>query len=408
MISITDKTLCCGCSACASKCPKRCITMQTDSEGFLYPIVNEADCIDCGLCEKVCHELHPYNERKPLNVYAAINKDEKVRMKSSSGGIFYLLAKKTISEGGVVFGAKFDEDWQVVLDYAETMEDVKPFMGSKYVQARTDSAYKDAETFLKQGRKVLFSGSPCQVAGLHHYLCKEYENLTTVDFVCHGVPSPKVWDLYIKELTANAHKTIKYVSFRNKNNGWQKFNTYISAVEDSLILSQHHRDNAYMKAFFMNMILRPSCYECKAKKGSSHSDITIADYWGIQEKHSDMFDDKGTSLVFIDSMKGRIALNFSDVLYKETPYEDAATHYNPGINSIVQPHRNRTHFFDNMDKNDSIIKLIEKCTRPPFSLKRYVKEKANLQIKNIAIKLIQLLRGGEQGNYLLSKNIFNH
>ena len=123
--------------------------MQADSEGFLYPVVNEADCVDCGLCEKVCHELHPYDERKPINVYAAINKDEPVRMNSSSGGMFYLLAEKTISEGGVVFGARFDEEWQVIIDYAETLEDVKPFMGSKYVQARTATAYRDAEAFLK-------------------------------------------------------------------------------------------------------------------------------------------------------------------------------------------------------------------------------------------------------------------
>lgn len=168
MIQITNKIDCCGCSACAMKCPKHCITMQADNEGFLYPVVNEADCIDCGLCEKVCHELHPYEERKPQNVYAAINKDEEIRLKSSSGGIFYLLAEKTITEGGVVFGARFDDQWQVVIDYADTLEGIKPFMGSKYLQARTATAFKDAEAFLKQGRKVLFSGSPCQIAGLHH------------------------------------------------------------------------------------------------------------------------------------------------------------------------------------------------------------------------------------------------
>src|SRR5574344_829304 len=164
MINITDKHNCCGCSACASICPKHCITMQADNEGFLYPKVNETDCIDCGLCEKVCHELHPFEERKPEKVYAAINKDQEVRLKSSSGGIFYLLAEKTIAEGGVVFGARFDEQWQVVIDYAETMEGVKAFMCSKYVHARMATAYTDAKRFLTDGRKVLFSNTPCQMA----------------------------------------------------------------------------------------------------------------------------------------------------------------------------------------------------------------------------------------------------
>ena len=149
MIRITDKHNCCGCSACFSICPKKCITMQADSEGFLYPLVNETDCIDCGLCEKVCNELHPYDKREPLKVLAAINKDVEVRLKSSSGGIFYILAEKTISEGGVVFGARFDEQWQVVIDYAETMKGVEAFMGSKYVhtQMLSGSSPKDARCY---------------------------------------------------------------------------------------------------------------------------------------------------------------------------------------------------------------------------------------------------------------------
>lgn len=233
--------------------------MVEDQEGFLYPKVDEAVCIDCGLCEKVCHELHPYEERQPQNVYAAINKDEKVRMASSSGGLFYLLAEKTISERGVVFGAKFDEEWQVVLDYAETMEDIKPFMGSKYMQARTETAYHDAEVFLKQGRKVLFSGTPCQIAGLHHYLRKTYENLTTVDFVCHGVPSPKVWRRYLNEVVS-AVKNTNDVKFRNKSNGWKKFNFVLSYNEgdEEISLCSYHQQNHYMRAFLKNMILRPS------------------------------------------------------------------------------------------------------------------------------------------------------
>ena len=392
MISIEDKTLCCGCSACTMKCPKHCITMQADSEGFLYPVVNEAECIDCGLCEKVCHELHPYDERKPLNVYAAINKDEQVRMNSSSGGIFYLLAEKAISEGGVIFGARFDEDWQVVIDYAETLEDVKPFMGSKYVQARTATAYRDAETFLKQGRKVLFSGSPCQIAGLHHYLRKDYDNLTTVDFVCHGVPSPKVWQRYLDEVVKAGKQAINDVKFRNKGNGWKKFNFVLSYNHDSksYSLSSWHQQNHYMRAFLSDMILRPSCHDCRAKQGSSRSDITIADFWGIDREIPDMDDDKGTGLVLVNTEKGRQALDWSKVTMKESSIE-VASKYNGGLSSLTRPHPKRTEFFAALETSSSVIALIDKSLRPPLirrirtALRRY---------KELIKKTLKKLMGG--------------
>ena len=390
MIKITNKVDCCGCSACAMKCPKRCITLQADSEGFLYPVVNEVDCIDCGLCEKVCHELHPYEERKPLNVYAAINKDEEIRLKSSSGGIFYLLAEKTITEGGVVFGARFDDQWQVVIDYAETMEGIKPFMGSKYVQARTATAFKDAEAFLKQGRKVLFSGSPCQIAGLNHYLRKEYDNLTTVDFVCHGVPSSKVWQRYIDEVVTAGKQAINDVKFRNKSNGWKKFNFVLSYNQDEKTHSLYswHQQNHYMRAFLSDMILRPSCHECRAKQGSSHSDITIADFWGIHIEMPEMDDDKGTGLVLVNTDKGRQALDWSKVTKKESSVE-VASKCNGGLSSITKPHPKRTDFFAALDASPSVIDLIDKSLRPSFksrirlSLRRYKQ-----LIKRVLKKLI--------------------
>ena len=392
MISITNKVDCCGCSACAMKCPKHCITMQADSEGFLYPVVNEVECIDCGLCEKVCHELHPYDERKPLNVYAAINKDEQVRMNSSSGGIFYLLAEKTISEGGVVFGARFDDDWQVVIDYAETLEDVKPFMGSKYVQARTATAYKDAEAFLKQGRNVLFSGSPCQIAGLHHYLRKDYDNLTTVDFVCHGVPSPKVWQRYLDEVVTSGKQAINDVKFRNKSNGWKKFNFILSYNNEdkSYSLCSWHQQNHYMRAFLSDMILRPSCHECRAKQGSSHSDITIADFWGINIEMPEMDDDKGTGLVLVNTEKGRKVLDWSKVTYKESCVE-VASKYNGGLSSLTKPHPKRTEFFALLDTSSSVIDLINKCLRPSF--KKRIRMLLG-RFKRLIKRMLQTLVGG--------------
>ena len=242
MIQLVDKSLCCGCTACASVCPKQCITMQEDEEGFLYPVVNASLCIDCNLCQKVCSELHHMNVRMPLHVYAAKHKDEQVRLASSSGGIFTLLAEKIIDEGGVVFGARFDARWEVVHDYTETKEGLAVFRGSKYVQSRLEDCYYKVKSFLQQGRKVMFSGTPCQIAGLKNYLRKDDDNLLTVDVVCHGVPSPKVWRMYLNEIIARKSKKnsvlshhsngkvkIQSIDFRSKSSGWKRYSFALSS-----------------------------------------------------------------------------------------------------------------------------------------------------------------------------------
>ena len=200
MIEILNKKDCCGCSACVQICPVKCIHLQEDEEGFLYPIVDKAKCIECGQCEKVCPFLNIENERKPIKVFAAQSKDDQLRLNSSSGGIFSLLAECVLAEGGVVFGVRFDDNWQPVFDYAENIAELDAFRGSKYVQAIVGNAYIDAKAFLKQGRKVMFSGTSCQIAGLKKFLKTEYENLLTVDVVCHGVPSPLVWRHYLQEI----------------------------------------------------------------------------------------------------------------------------------------------------------------------------------------------------------------
>ena len=200
MISIKDKKKCCGCSACVQRCPKQCINFREDNEGFRYPYIDTDKCINCGLCEKVCPIINQYNEKVPTKVYAAINTNEKIRMQSSSGGIFTYIATKVIEEKGVVFGARFDKNWEVKHDFTENIEGLSAFRGSKYMQSRIEDNYLKVEKFLKDGRKVLFSGTPCQIAGLKRYLKKNYENLLTIDIICHGVPSPKIWRLYLNEI----------------------------------------------------------------------------------------------------------------------------------------------------------------------------------------------------------------
>lgn len=368
MIHITEKCNCCGCGTCVQRCPKQCITLDVDKEGFSYPVVDTSVCVDCGLCEQVCPFLHPYEKREPLRTLAAYNTREEVRMQSSSGGIFSLLAEKVIQEGGVVFGARFDEDWQVTIDYAETINGLSAFRGSKYVQARVGDTFKQCEAFLKAGRKVLYSGTPCQVAGLKHFLRKEYDNLLTVDFVCHGVPSPKVWGLYLKEVVGAVN--VNGVSMRDKCKGWANYHFTMSYNEENyaITLSSPHGKNDYMNAFLRDMILRPSCYGCKAKECRSHSDITIGDYWGINSVRPTMNDDKGIGLVLVHTNKGEAALKTESLCSDETTYEEGYR-CNPAIYRSAKPWFRRQIFFDQIDTSGSVIALIRKCLKPSLKMK---------------------------------------
>ena len=324
MIKIKDKKDCYGCHACEQVCIKNCITMQADDERFLYPVVDSEACNECGLCEKVCPVIHQDSPRLPLAHYIGINHNETIRLRSSSGGIFTLLAEVVINEGGVVFGARFDEAWNVVHGWTDTIDGLAAFRGSKYVQSRIGDTYREARDFLKQGRKVLFSGTPCQIAGLKRYLRKDYDNLFTVDIVCHGVPSPGVWRRYLDEFCDalrehNAEKNspsfstettpmITSISFRDKTNGWKEFGFRLryslSAREDEREFLQPFSTNPFMQGFLKNLYLRPSCYDCSAKSGKSSSDITIADAWGINQFASEYDDDKGACYVLENTDKG--------------------------------------------------------------------------------------------------------
>lgn len=367
LISEKGSQVCCGCTACLSVCPKQCISMKQDKEGFLYPTVDENLCINCESCVKTCPFHAPYDSHKPIATYAAYNKDETVRMQSSSGGVFSLLATKIIQEGGVVFGAKYTSDWQVEIVPAKTMDELEAFRGSKYFQANVGTSFRQAKQYLKEDRKVLFSGTPCQVAGLRHYLRRDYDNLLCVDFVCHGVPSPKVWNLYLREVTEADRKVVKDVKFRDKPNGWKRYNFTLDYQEDDkeYSISSYNGENHFMRAFLSDMILRLSCYSCQAKSGRSHSDITIGDYWGINNVHPEMDDDKGTSLIMIHTDKGVDYLNLSQLVYTKSTYESGLRH-NPAIEGSAVEHRHRLDFFDRIDSSESLIALIDKELKPTF------------------------------------------
>lgn len=376
MINIKNKQDCCGCSACAQRCPKQCISMQMDNEGFLYPQVDSSKCVDCHLCEKVCPVINQDEARNPLNIYAAKNSDDEIRLQSSSGGIFTMLAESTIDQGGVVFGACWDKEWNVKHDYVDKISDLQKFRSSKYLQSVIDDNYLKAEQFLKTGRKVMFSGTPCQVAGLKLFLRKEYENLLTLEIACHGVPSPKVWHNYLTELIdLNKISIIKSINFRDKKYGWNGYHfsaTYINKNGKTVNMSMPHGDNSFYRGFLNHLYVRPSCYQCPAKSGRSQADITIADFWGIDKLYPSLDDNKGYSIVCANTDKGlSYVLDLCDTTY-EVPYYEVVK-YNPALIKSIKENALSNKFWQS---DAGVIKTVERLCGDSFILK--LKKKISL------------------------------
>lgn len=324
MITISEKEKCCGCNACVQACPQKCIQQIPDAEGFLYPQANRNKCVDCGLCETVCPLINCTESKSPIKVLAAQNKNENIRQNSSSGGLFTALAQFIIKEKkGVVFGARFDRQWNVVHDYTETIEGIKDFQRSKYVQSIIGGNYLKAKQFLQQGRWVLFTGTHCQIAGLKTFLRKDYERLLAVDVFCHGVPSNKTWQQYLDELkNYNKSDNIVDINFRSKKEeGWGRY--HVNVDFENKHISQLYRKNPYQRGFIKNLYLRPSCYQCALKKSNSEADISLGDYWGIGDFVPSMDDDRGTSMVVVYSSKAETILSELNLNIKKIESEDA-------------------------------------------------------------------------------------
>lgn len=363
MISFPNKSFCVGCQACEQKCPKHCITMAADEEGFLYPKIDKEKCVNCGLCNKTCPVSNKFNTRKALQAFAAYNDNLQIRIKSSSGGVFSLLSEAVLNKGGYVFGAQFDDKWQVVISKISSISDIARLRGSKYIQSRTETSYQECEDLLKKNHLVLYSGTPCQIAGLNHFLGKSYDNLVTCDVVCHGSPSPEVWKRYLQELVTDV-EMIDSISFRCKETGWKDYSFVVNKNDHSRIIEKHN-DNLFMKAFLSELILRPSCYNCPAKEGRSFSDITLADYWGVGDYHAKMDDDLGTSLVLINTENGKKIFD-SLTLKKEVTSFDNAFKFSAGLKSTIKSHPKRENFFSKLKTTKSVHSLIKKCTREPL------------------------------------------
>ncbi len=350
---------CTGCSVCVNVCPKKSITMKLNKEGFFIPVTDYSKCIDCDLCKKKCPINNTHTSNKSIISYAAKNKNINTRLNSSSGGIFRILAEKTLENKGVIFGAGFDNNNEVCHLEVNNIEKLIKLQRSKYVQSNIKDSYKKAATYLKKGKEVLFSGTPCQIQGLKTFLNEEYENLTCVDVVCHGVPSPKIFKNYCKELEKKFNSQIININFRNKDNGWKNFNNKYE-FNNGKILNNIFNEDLYMKAFLQNLILRNSCYDCKANNFRSKSDITLGDYWGIDILHPEFDDDKGVSLVILKTKKGQKKFEEikPEISYIKTDINEAIK-YNLCLVKSVFPHYNRENFFSSASKENITDVLIE-------------------------------------------------
>lgn len=407
---------CCGCAACVQRCPKHCISLHERSEGFLFPQVDEENCVGCASCEKACPILNTQDKLAPLQVLAVKNRNEQERMDSSSGGVFLPLARDVINRGGLVFGAVYDEAWEVHHVYTETEDGLRPMMCSKYMQSRIENSYQKAESFLKRGREVMFVGTPCQIAGLKSYLRhKDYPNLLAVDFLCHGTPSPGVWRRYIAEgyggyehvsnqkssdedihdkhvkkneiaelRAVNANLPIDDIKFRDKSeSGWGKYHLVVTrnnldAGKNTIWTSDIHTSNLYLRGFVSDIYLRPSCYACKCKNGASHSDLTIGDFWGIDNIAPDFNDDKGVGIALVNTPKGQEYFNRLDMETLPASLE-AARRFNGGFNEHTKSHPKRNLFFEMIEQGVSVETAVETCLRVPWTrrlagkLKRMIK-----------------------------------
>jgi len=347
--------------------------MEVDHEGFLYPKVDLECCVDCGLCHAVC----PMNSETPSGetplAFAAWNRDEVVRNASSSGGVFHALMQHTMNCKGVVFGAAFDDKgMQLRHQSAETLDDAVKFRGSKYVQSLIGTSFQQVKNYLKEGRNVLFSGTPCQVAGLYSFLRKDYDNLLTCDVVCHGVPSPKVLAAYQAVLEKKWGGKTKRITFRDKRCGWKRYS--VSLLFDNN--TEYHTvflNDPFMIGFLQNTYLRPSCHSCKFSRFPRVADISMADFWGVESHHPEWDDDKGTSLILVQTEKGKVAFEAcQDSLVTHKVDVMTAIHANPCICSPAPTGKKREAFFANLDKF-AFEELMSKYMVPPSKWEENIK-----------------------------------
>lgn len=357
------KGLCCGCSACYDICPQSAIKMIEDNEGFYYPIIDSSKCVNCRLCEVICPTHNLTRNLTKSEAFAAYYLKENIRLMSSSGGIFSALAEYVLTNNGVVYGAAFDVNFEVYHSRITDKSDLNKLRGSKYVQSNCTGIYKQCRNDLNDEKLVLFTGTPCQIEALKKFLIKEYENLITIDLACHGVPSRLVWRKYVKRISEINNLPIRNINFRVKDKSWKRYSISFS-FDDNTTYKKNVNQDPFMIGFLQNLYLRPSCYQCQFKSIERVSDITIADFWGIENNYPELDDDKGISLIIIHSNKGTNLLNtINRSIFIKSVDLDCAIKNNLAIVKASEVNSKRAAFFSAMEETSDIISLINSFTK---------------------------------------------
>lgn len=355
MISIKNNIDCCGCNACGDVCAHGAITFKTDIEGFWYPVVDETKCVDCRLCERVCPELHigelKKNDNNPPVTVAAINKNMAVRWDSTSGGAFSALAEVMYEQGGYVSGAVYDENFLVHNFVSDKPEDLSRLRSSKYLQSNAEGLYARIRELLRNGKKVLACGTPCQMAALRLFLHKDYDNLVIVDFICRGVNSPKVYRKYLDSLERKYGGKVVYVKAKNKELGWRNLTRKV-VFDNGKVYYGVKMDDNFRRGYHTNVFCRPSCYTCQYKGFPRIADITIADYWGIEKINKNLDNNIGTSMILLNSKKGE---NFFGQVKDKIEWEyttfESILPGNVALTKPIEPAKiDRRQFFEDLDK----------------------------------------------------------
>lgn len=355
MISIKNNIDCCGCNACGDVCAHGAITFKTDIEGFWYPVVDETKCVDCRLCERVCPELHigelKKNDNNPPVTVAAINKNMAVRWDSTSGGVFSALAEVMYEQGGYVSGAVYDENFLVHNFVSDKPEDLSRLRSSKYLQSNAEGLYARIRELLRNGKKVLACGTPCQMAALRSFLHKDYDNLVIVDFICRGVNSPKVYRKYLDSLERKYGGKVVYVKAKNKELGWRNLTRKV-VFDNGKVYYGVKMDDNFRRGYHTNVFCRPSCYTCQYKGFPRIADITIADYWGIEKINKNLDNNIGTSMILLNSKKGE---NFFGQVKDKIEWEyttfESILPGNVALTKPIEPAKiDRRQFFEDLDK----------------------------------------------------------
>lgn len=375
-----NKEACTGCGACYNICPMEAITIKEDEYGFYKPVIDEHKCTNCGLCEKTCPLDNYDSKNNPPKAFSLINKDENIRLKSASGGAFSAFAKYILEQNGVVYGVIYDENMQVIHSRATTFQEVEKMYSSKYVQSNTRDTFKQAKKDLEDGKYVLFSGTPCQIAGLKSYLRKTYDNLITVDLICHGVPSTTIFEKYKKEFMQNKpNEKLININFRSKIKGWETYTIENTTNRKSYYINRFN--DLFMKAFIADIAINNSCLKCEFSAIPRIADITIGDFWGVDDYDKTLNDQKGLSIILVNSKKGQDFLKLADNHIKiiEVPLE-VAIKGNPNIHSSSKAHKSRAEFLEELCVQNKPLK---------YCVKKYIKTPVHITLYRLLPKFVK-------------------